>query len=318
MNKLFHFTAAGESVFSRFHTGTKRWLCHYDEYLFKYQGLANGTRWRYLFFATRFFHWVFKGGPPNWTKLNSQTASEFVTQELARRTKGGRRLPIIATRSLLRFLASQELITAGLEKSLPRYRQYKDSMLPVHASEEQIQTMLGLCDRGTAAGLRNYAILLLLSRFGLRAQEITRLRLEDINWVEGKIRIQCAKSFRERSLPLTDDVGQALAEYVRRGRPNSSSRVLFLQNISSHNYLSTSAITAMVRRTFIRAGIKLPHMGAHVFRHTAATQMLCGGASFKQIADILGHRSIDSTAIYAKLDLHSLAAVALPWPGGVK
>ena len=118
---------------------------------------------------------------------------------------------------------------------------------------------------------------------------------------------------------LLKTLEHALAKYLREGRPKSPSRFVFLKNVSPHHPFGTSgAISYLVRQAFTRAGLKLPRMGAHVLRHTAATQMICGGASFKEVADILGHKSIDTTGIYAKLDITSLASVVLPWPGGLK
>jgi integrase len=153
----------------------------------------------------------------------------------------------------------------------------------------------------------------------LRAKEVISLRFEDIDWIEGTLKIRSGKSLRERSLPLSKDVGQALAKYLREGRPKSSSQFVFLRHIPPHRPFATSgAVSSIAKHAFIRAGIRFPRMGAHLFRHTAATQMICRGASFKEIADILGHKSIETTGIYAKLDMTSLASVVLPWPGGVK
>lgn len=297
----------------------EQWVCRYDAHLVRFWGLTSATRREYLLFVRRFLTLQFASGAPNWAKLNGVTVADFVRQEAARLNNSGRRRPGTAIRSLLRFLVSEGLISAGLEKAIPCLRQHKHASLPVHLSDVQITEVLNACRCDTPLGLRNRAVLLLLARLGIRAKEVTALRLEDLDWIEGKLVIRSSKSLRERSLPLSREVGNALVAYLRHGRPSSPSRFVFLRHTGCCTPLTTSgAVTQIVRRTLRRANIELPRMGAHVFRHTAATQMLCRGATFKEIADVLGHKSIETTGIYAKLDLAGLAAVSLPWPGGEK
>ena len=300
-------------------TEIERWLCRYEEHLTRFLGLTSASRRQYLAFARQFFTSQFASGEPNWAKINGASVSDFVRQEAARLNNAGRRRPGTAIRSLLRFLVSEGLIAPGLEKAVPCQRQHKHASLPIHLSDDQVKQALKICHADTAIGLRNRAILLLLSRLGIRAGEVIALRLEHIDWIEGKLTIRSSKSLRQRTLPLSREVGSVLAGYLRRGRPKSPSSFLFLRHSGSCGPLTgPSAISQIVRRTLFKAKIELPRKGAHVFRHTAATQMLCRGASFKEIADVLGHKSIETTGIYAKLDLAGLAAVALPWPGGEK
>ena len=306
------------SAFSQATPDVQRLVTSYDEYLRRVQGLADETRRRYLPFAARFLTWQF-AGPPDWSRLDGESVAGFLRREAARLKTPGHRAPISAIRSLLRFLVFKGFIPAGLEGAVPRWRQYRHASLPVHLSKTQVTLTLDTCRSDGAQGLRDRAILLLLSRLALRAKEVISLRFEDIDWIEGTVKIRSRKSLCERRLPLTEDVGKALAKYLRGGRPKSPSRFVFLQCVTPHHPFGTSgAISYIVRQAFTRAGLKLPRMGAHVFRHTAATQMICGGASFKEVADILGHKSIDTTGIYAKLDIKSLASVVLPWPGGLK
>lgn len=306
------------SAYSQATPEVQRLVTSYDEYLHRVQGLADETRRRYLPFAARFLTWQF-AGTPDWSRLDGESVAGFLRREAARLKTPGHRAPLTAIRSLLRFLVFKDFIAAGLEGAVPRWRRYRHATLPVHLSDNQVRLTLDTCRCDNATGLRDRAILLLLSRLAMRAKEVVSLRFEDIDWIEGTVKIRSSKSLRERSLPLTKDVGQALAKYLREGRPKSPSRFVFLKHVSPHHPFGTSgAISYLVRQAFTRAGLKLPRMGAHVFRHTAATQMICGGASFKEVADILGHKSIDTTGIYAKLDITSLASVVLPWPGGLK
>jgi integrase/recombinase XerD len=300
-------------------SNVQRLLRSYDEYLSRLLGLADDTRRRYLPFAERFLRWQFPVETPDWNRLDGDSVASFVIREGARQNNTGHRAPVTAIRSLLRFLVFEGLIAPGLESAVPRWRRYRHASLPVHLSDHQVALTLDTCPDDTVIGLRDRAILLLLSRLAVRAKEVISLRLEDIDWIEGTVTIRSKKSLRERRLPLTQDVGQAVAKYLREGRPASPSRFVFLQHKSPHQpFVTSGAISYIAKQAFTRAGIQLPRMGAHAFRHTAATRMICGGASFKEIADILGHKSIDTTGIYAKLDMAGLASVVLPWPGGVK
>jgi integrase/recombinase XerD len=307
------------SAHSQSTTDVQRLLSSYEEYLSRLLGLADETRRRYLPFAERFLKWQFAVETLDWNRLDGDSVASFVRREGARLNNNGHRAPLTAIRSLLRFLVFEGLIAPGLENAVPRWRRYRHASLPVHLSDHQVTLTLNTCSGDTPIGLRDRAILLLLSRLAVRAKEVISLRLEDIDWVEGTLTIRSKKSLRERSLPLTQDVGEALAKYLREGRPVSPSRFVFLQHNSPHQpFVTSGAISYIAKQAFTRAGIKLPRMGAHAFRHTAATRMICRGASFKEIADILGHKSIDTTGIYAKLDMAGLASVVLPWPGGAK
>jgi integrase len=158
----------------------------------------------------------------------------------------------------------------------------------------------------------------LISRLGLRASEVVELTLDDIDWSEGVIHIR-GPAQRVDRLPLPADVGTALADYLRRGRPACATRNVFIKtHAPRREFRGPSAISCLVRRALLRAGIDTPTKGAHLLRHSLATQMLGGGASLGEIAEILRHRNPQTTTIYAKVDLVSLHALAIPWPGGVK
>lgn len=198
----------------------ERLLRSYDEYLSRLLGLADETRRRYLPFAERFLTWQFPVETPDWNRLDGDSVASFVRREGARQKNTGHRAPLTAIRSLLRFLVFEGLIAPGLESAVPRWRRYRHASLPVHLSDHQVTLTLDTCPGDTAIGLRDRAILLLLSRLAVRAKEVISLRLEDIDWVEGTLTIRSKKSLRERSLPLTQDVGHAVLRYVgKRARP---------------------------------------------------------------------------------------------------
>jgi site-specific recombinase XerD len=175
---------------------------------------------------------------------------------------------------------------------------------------------LNSCDRNTALGKRNYAILLLLARLGLRAGEVVALTLEDLDWEAGLITVR-GKGKRAAQLPLPVEGGTALADYLRQARPPCASRRVFIRAKAPRVGLANSiAICSLVERALQRAGMKSAYRGSHLFRHSLATQLLNQGASLGEIGELLRHRRPDTTAIYAKVDLSSLRAIALPWPGG--
>lgn len=166
---------------------------------------------------------------------------------------------------------------------------------------------------------RDRAILSLVAGLGLRAGEVAALDLDDLDWRVGQLRLRAGKCRRERVLPLPQATGTALAEYLRHGRPPHQDRRVFLTLTNPARTFQAATVTATVRRNLVRAGIPLGRLtGAHMLRHTAASRMINRGASFKDVADVLGHRSLQTTGIYAKLDLDALAGVALPWIGGAR
>jgi site-specific recombinase XerD len=190
--------------------------------------------------------------------------------------------------------------------------------IPKGISSPHIDRVLASCDRQTVGGRRDYAILLLLIRLGLRGGEIVRLKLDDVDWHIGSISVR-GKGQSYSQLPLPTDVGEAIADYLRNGRPQHESRSLFLtERAPVDRFTDQQAIGSVVRRAIARAGIDTPRKGAHQFRHALATSMLDRGASLSEIGEILRHRLPSTTAIYAKVDLSALRDLALPWPGGAR
>ena len=223
-----------------------------------------------------------------------------------------------ALRSFLRYVRYRGEVPLDLAAAVPVVANWSMTSIPRAIPADQVRRLLASISRRTATGRRDYAILLLLARLGLRSSEVAFLELEDIDWHAGRMRIR-GEGGRRVELPVLAEVGDAIAAYLRHGRPPSTSRRVFLRaRAPIRGFLGPSAIGSIVRHALQRAGIQAPTTGAHQFRHGLATQMLRHGASLSEIGDVLGHRSPETTKIYTKVDLDALRPLALPWPGGVR
>jgi integrase/recombinase XerD len=295
-----------------------QWVSVYDAHLAHVAGLAPNTRQSYRHLVRCFMTDCFGTEPPDWSSLTAATITTFVGKEASMRHGTGRKQPAVAIRSFLRFLVFRGEIRPGLEAAAPSPPQWKYASLPPRLTPEEVERVLAVYQDGSAISLRNRAILLLLARLGLRAQDVVSLCLDDIDWADGRFDLRPGKTRRARNLPLPHDVGQTIVTYLQSGRPQSASRQVFLQSRAPFRSLTGASVWGIVRQAFKRASfIVPPGIGSPIFRHTIASQMVNHGASFKDVADVLGHQSIETTGIYAKLDLDALAAVALPWGGGV-
>ncbi len=300
-------------------SGIERWLSEFDHYLDQVAGNAPRTRTNYVRYARRLLDRRFGSAEPDWSRLQAGYIADFVRQEAARMQPSSCGQPVTAIRSLLRFLVVKGVVAAGLEKAVPPILTWRHAAIPKHISAAEVERVVAACDVKTGTGLRARAVIMLLAHLGLRAHEIIRFRLDDIDWIQGRVLVRAGKCHRERCLPLSQEVGDALVAYLCKARPATSHRELFLRWRPPFRSLKSSvSITALVKGLLKRARVKVHRSGAHVFRHTLATRMVCQGATFKEVADILGHQSVGTTAIYAKLDLPALSQVALPWPGGAR
>jgi integrase len=217
----------------------------------------------------------------------------------------------------LRYLHYKGLTNTDLSLTVPTVARWSLSTLPKHLSAAQVRQVLRHCDRSTARGRRNYAILLLLARLGLRAGEVVGLNLEDIDWENTRITV-CGKG-KWAQLPLPADVARAIAHYLRRDRPHCSCRRVFIRDYAPiGGFRRSTSIAKIVQCALAKAGVVSARKGAHLLRHSLATDMLRKGASLDEIGEVLRHKSPDTTAIYAKVDLNSLQALALPWLGGAR
>jgi site-specific recombinase XerD len=219
----------------------------------------------------------------------------------------------------LRFLVAQSVLTAGIETAIPITKRYIHATLPDRLNQDELGKLLHQCKSDTTTiGVRNYAIILLLARLGLRAKEVILLRLEDVDWAKGVLFIRSSKG-RERMLPLRKEVAECLLIYLKDCRPKTSHREIFITHSAPYRPMVRFAVPCqIVRKLFSKAGIERRYGKAHLLRHTLASQLINSGASFKDTADFLGHRFLQTTGIYAKLDLNALSQIALPWPGGAK
>jgi len=224
-----------------------------------------------------------------------------------------------ALRAFLRYLYFKGLISLTLADCVPSIRRWKFASLPTYMSVQQVQSVLDSCDRTTATGRRDYAVLMMLAKLGLRAGEVAVLTLDDIDWRTGEMLLY-AKGRRRSMMPIPPDVGGAIVAYLRYGRPQSSCRRLFLRMLAPHvGFASGCAITMIAKQALNRAGVHgYAHRGAHLFRHSLATELLRSGATLSEIGQLLRHESIDSTRIYAKVDIDALRPLCLPWPGGTQ
>lgn len=293
-----------------------QWLQQFDNYLERVRGLSQSTRHSYTHCIRRFLRDFFGETAPDWSALTTSGICQFVKTEMER-IPGGKGTVVSSLRTFLRFLLSERHIPPSLIRAIPRVRRWYDATLPRPLSAEELENVLAACQSPWGGTRRERAFVLLLARLGLRGGEVRQLRLEDIDWTEGLIHIRRSKTYRERSLPLPSDVGTILTDYIQHERPRGPYREVFLAASTPHQPLANAmTATGIARRFLERIGLHGRRLGTHCFRHTAASQMVRNGAALKDVADVLGHRSLRSTSLYIKLDEAALASVALPWPGG--
>ena len=291
----------------------------FEQYLLRERGLAAASIRLYGDSVGRFLKNVFGDAEVRLDQLTATDVVRFVQVDAARLHHPKRaQVMTTALRSFLQYGRYRGDIVADLHTCVPTVANWSMAGIPKTISTSQVQSLLAGCDRQSVAGRRDYAMLLLISRLGLRAGEVVDLMLDDLDWNEGAISIR-GPAQRVDRLPLLSDVGAALVDYLQHGRPACSVRNVFLQiRAPRRALLGPSAVSCIVRRALLRAGIDSHTKGAHLLRHSLATQMLGGGASLGEIAEILRHRNQQTTTIYAKVDLVSLHTLALPWPGGVQ
>lgn len=225
---------------------------------------------------------------------------------------------IASLRAFLRYLIAEGLCTVGLDHAVPKVARWALESLPKYLQPSDVERLIRSCDTATPQGCRDRAMLLLLARLGLRAGDVAGLRFEDIDWVNGSVRC-FGKERREIRLPLPQDVGDAISAYIAHGRGACSDTRIFLRSKAPHRPFRTyMAVSAVVDSALQRTGIQAPSRGSHLLRHSAATAMLRAGATLEAIGAVLRHRSIQTTAVYAKVDRARLMKVAQPWPRGAR
>jgi site-specific recombinase XerD len=294
--------------------------CCYERHLRAERGLTTATVVNYGPIVHRFLVHHFGDGPLHLKQLKASDISTYVLAHAHFPSAKRAQLVVTALRSFFRFLLREAKIQVDLAACVPAVADWRLSTVPKYLCEEEIQHLLDACDRRTATGRRDYAVLLLLVHLGLRAGEIVALTIDDIDWRAGEMMIRGKGHFHDR-LPLLTEAGEALAAYLRADRPKTRTRRVFVRMKAPHaGFAGPSTVSTIVRRALERADLHPPSKGAHLLRHSLATGMLRGGASMAEIGEVLRHRSPNTTEIYAKVDLSGLRALAQPWPniGGAR
>ena len=299
-------------------TSAERCSRTYEEYLREARGLSQATIVNYVPFVLDFLEECFGNGPIVWSQLCARDVVRFVERRARRLHPKRSKLLTSALRSFFRFARYRGKVKLDLGAAVPVVPHWTMTTTPRAIPANQVQQLLNSINRNTALGRRDYAVLLVLARLGLRASEAAFLELDDINWKGGQLSIR-GKAGKRSDLPLPPEVGKAIAAYLRNGRPPSTSRRVFLRaRAPIRGFRGASGVGSIVRHRLQRAGIDAPTYGAHQFRHGLACELLRQGASLGEIGEILGHQSPETTRIYAKVDLEALRTLALPWPGGVR
>jgi len=299
-------------------TPVERHTQAYTQYLRDARALAPATIVSYVPFIRSFLEDRFGAGPVRLSRLSANNVVRFVRLQAPRLQMKRAKLMTSALRSFLRYTRYRGEVTLDLAAAVPVVANWSMTSIPRAIAADQVDRLLASIDRSSAIGRRDYAILLLLARLGLRSSEVVFLELDDIDWNAGRLSVR-GKSGQHNELPLSAEVGKAIAAYLRGGRPNSPSRRVFLRaKAPIRGFVSQCAIGSIVRHALQRAGIDAPTYGAHQFRHGLATEMLRQGASLAEIGEVLGHRHPQTTKIYAKVDIQALRTLALLWPVGVQ
>lgn len=308
-----HLRAVGAVPPSRLlvRTGAEQLVDRYCDYLLVERGLAVGTVGLYADIASRFLadhEWSVE----DLNGLEPGDVTQFVVGASKQCSVAWAKNLVTGLRSFLRYLFTEGLSPRRLDDAVPSVAGWQMGSLPLALAADEVQRLVRSCDRGCAVGRRDYAILVVLSRLGLRAGEVAGLALVDVEWRNAEIVVR-GKSRREERLPLPVDVGEALVAYLRDRRPDSPGPEVFQRVRAPQGPLTSGGIRAVVYGACDRAG--LARVGPQRLRHTTATEMLRNGSPLAEVAQVLRHRSVSTTAIYAKVDRVALVAVAQPWPG---
>lgn len=294
-------------------------LERYRRYLVQRRGLSAGSAEGYVWFNRRFLHDIAFTTPDDFTRLTQADIVGYVERHAHDGSPATAKILCARLRSLLRYVHVEGYVAHDLATCVPSVKRWRFASLPTSLSAKQLRQVFESCDRSSAVGRRDYAVLMMLARLGLRANEVATLTLDDIDWRSGLFHIQ-GKGRQRATMPLPSDIGSALADYLRHGRPASDTRRVFLRSCPPYvGFPTAQGIRDIARRALKRAGVSgLAHHGSHVLRHSLATALLRSGATLTQIGQVLRHRHHDTTRIYAKIDLASLRPLALAWPGAAQ
>jgi site-specific recombinase XerD len=292
-------------------------VLEFARYLVEERALSQASLDNSLPFVRRFLVHRFGAGPVALGELRAPDVTRFLLRKVRSVGPSRAKLLVGALRSFFRFLRWRGDIAIDLASTVPRVAEWRLSSLPKSLPAGDVERLLMSCRRATDKGQRDYTLLLLLARLGLRAGEVVAMTLDDIDWEAGELTVR-GKGGREDRLPIPRDVGRAMATYLRQGRPhNCATRRFFVRRRAPlRGFASSVAVCTIVKQELERAGIESARKGAHLLRHSLATEMLRKGAPLTEIGEVLRHRLVDTTAIYAKVDLVALQALARPWPAG--
>jgi site-specific recombinase XerD len=286
----------------------------FEHYLLQERGLAAATIGNYLRVARMFLMTHFSEEMVDPQRLRSPDVIRFVHRIAQSQPPRSAKFAITGLRAFLRFLYVRGRTDIDLTPSVPTVPHWKVTAIPRSLKEHEIESLLRGCDRTTEVGKRDYAVLCLLARLGLRAGEVAAMTLDDIDWRAGELTVRGKGGTRER-LPLPAEVGQAVAAYLREARPPCATRhLLVTARAPFHEFAGPTTVCRIVEQALKRAGLNPSQRGAHLLRHSLATALLRRGASLQEIGDVLRHAHPATTQIYAKVDVAALQALAQPWP----
>ena len=290
----------------------------FEHYLLRERGLSQTTAIRHRPPLRKFLQECCREGTARFSRLSSEDIVRFIVDHAHDQSPLTARSMCWTLRAFTRYLVYRGYIVDDLAAAVPSVRSWRFGPLPDHLPPPKIQRVLDGCDRTTAIGKRDYAVLLLLARLGLRANEVATLALEDIDWHSGLLTVR-GKGRQLAVMPLLSEVGIALADYLQHGRWTTDSRRVFIRSLAPHRgFTSSSSISMIAVSALERAGVDVPRKGTHIFRYSLATQLLGAGASLTEIGQVLRHQNHDTTRLYAKVDINALRKLGLPWPGGVQ
>jgi integrase/recombinase XerD len=289
-------------------------LERFDHYMLQARGLADNTREQRVAIVRRLLSSQFGSRPVVPARLSPAGVRRFILDHTDSWSAGSMHVIAGALRGYLRFRASQGDRVQALLAVIPSIANWRLATLPEVPTEVEIGRLLRSFDLPFPSSRRGYAMLRCLVDLGLRSSEVVGLHLDDINWHTGTVRLAKPKSRRVDVLPLPCETGRAISSYLVSERPRSASRAVFVRHVAPYDLpIQTGVVQRAVREAYRRCG--LPYTRVHILRHSVASRLLSAGTPLKEIADVLRHRSLDTSAIYTKVDTNRLSAVALPWPG---
>ena len=293
----------------------------YQSYLRHQRGLSERTIFHCWRFADRFLEFRFGEDVGDLSEITATDITNFLQELTTRKPPFRDKTPPTHLRNFFRYLFKAGKTDKNLALGIPSVAQRYGARLPRHLTPEQVETLLKAVRSAPSGGRRNYAMVLMMARLGLRAPEVIAMQIDDIDWRSGEIMVR-GKGDRHDRIPLPPDVGEALADYIRHDRVTAS-RVLFETGRAPHRpFKDGQILNNILRDAFARTGLKppVPYAGSHILRHSLAVNLVRRGASLEEIGDMLRHRSRASTMLYARLDIEGLRSIAQPWPvaGGAK